>query len=128
MVYIWVATKNVTIIKQMDGDSFTIDSVEQYINPDDFIKYNLCIKSDTGEKYSFSFEAQDNNNPDNVLKFFGVCSPQKYFSTGINGYKNDSPMNDLKLWIQKEMEPIREIFNKMFLEESKLNKIKKDFD
>ena len=85
-------------------------------------------KSDTGEKYSFSFEAQDNNNPDNALKFFGVCSPQKYFSTGINGYKNGSPMQDLKLWIQKEMEPIRNIFNKMFFEESKLDKINKDFE
>lgn len=128
MIYIWVATKDVTIIKQMDGDSFTIDSVEQYINQEDFIKYNLCIKSDTGEKYSFSFEAQNNNNPDNTLNFFGICSPQKYFSTGRNYYKNENPMQDLKLWIQKEMDPIRDIFDKMYLEECKLDKIKKDFD
>lgn len=128
MVYIWVATKDVTIIKQMDGDSFTIDSVEQYINQEDFIKYNFCIKSDTGEKYSFSFEAQENNNPDNGLKFFGICSPQKYFSTGRNGYKNENPMQDLRLWVQKEMDPIRAIFDKMYLEECKLDKIKKDFD
>ena len=128
MVYIWVATNDVTIIKQMDGDSFTLDSVEQYINQDDFIKYNLCIKSDTGEKYSFSFEAQDNDKPNVALKFFGVCSPQKYFSTGINYYKNGSPMQDLKIWIQNEMNPIRAIFFNYYLEELKFDKLKKDFE
>ena len=128
MVYIWAANKSKIIVKQLNGSTFKLDGFIQ-IQIDAFTQ-NLTFTFVTNEndKYTFDMDIKEDQNGTCSLRYFGITSPQKHFATGINGMKGKNTMEDLHEFINSELNPIRDVFDKKFKEECKLNSIEKDFD
>ena len=128
MVYIWAANKSKTVIKQLNGSTFRLDELIQ-IQIDAFTQ-NLTFTFVTAEndKYTFDLNVKVDNDERCSLRYFGITSPQKHFATGINGMKGKNTMEDLNKFINSELNPIRDVFDKKFKEECKLKGIEKDFE
>lgn len=128
MVYIWVANKDKTIIKQLNGSTFRMDELIQ-VQVDAFTKnLTFTFVTDENDKYTFDLDIKLEHDEKCSLRYFGITSPQKHFATGINGMKGKTTMEDLSKFINSELNPIRDVFDKKFKEECKLNDIEKDFD
>lgn len=83
--------------------------------------------TDENDKYTFDLDVEIGNEERCTLRYFGITSPQKHFATGINGNKNKNTMDDLNEFINSELNPIRDVFDKKFKEECKIKSIEKDF-
>ncbi len=128
MVYIWVANKDKNIIKQLNGSTFRLDELIQ-VQVDAFIQnLTFTFVTDENDKYTFNLDVKVDYEEKCSLRYFGITSPQKHFSTGINGVKGKNTMEDLKEFINSQLNPIRDVFNKKFKEECKLKGIEKDFE
>ena len=128
MVYIWVANKDKTIIKQLNGSTFRMDELIQ-VQVDAFTQnLTFTFVTDENDKYTFDLDIKVGHDEKCSLRYFGITSPQKHFATGINGMKGKTTMEDLSKFINSELNPIRDVFDKKFKEECKLNGIEKDFD
>lgn len=128
MVYIWVANKDKTIIKQLNGSTFRMDELIQ-VQVDAFTQnLTFTFVTDENDKYTFDLDIKVGHDEKCSLRYFGITSPQKHFATGINGIKGKTTMEDLSKFINSELNPIRDVFDKKFKEECKLNGIEKDFD
>ena len=127
MVYIWVYNKNKTVVKQLNGSTFKLDELIQ--EQIDAFNQNLTFTfiTDENDKYTFDLDIRVEYDEKCSLYYFGITSPQKHFSTGINGMKGKNTMEDLEEFINSELKPIKDLFNKKFKEECKLNDIEKDF-
>ena len=128
MVYIWAATRNKTVIKQLNGSTFSLDELVQ-VQIDAFTQnMTFTFVTDENEKYTFNLDVKVGADERCSLRYFGITSPQKHFATGVNGVKGKNTMEDLKEFINSELNPIRDVFDKKFQEECKLKGIEKDFD
>ena len=83
--------------------------------------------TDENDKYTFDLDVEIGNEERCTLRYFGITSPQKHFATVINGIKNKNTMDDLNEFINSELNPIRDVFDKKFKEECKIKRIEKDF-
>ena len=128
MVYIWAANKDKTIIKQLNGSTFRLDELVQ-VQIDTFTQnLTFTFVTDENEKYTFNLDVKVGHDERCSLRYFGITSPQKHFATGINGMKGKNTMEDLTEFINSQLNPIRDVFDKKFKEECKLKGIEKDFD
>ena len=128
MVYIWAANKSKTVIKQLNGSTFKLDELIQ-IQTDAFSQnITFTFVTDENDKYTFNLDVRVDHDERCSLRYFGVTSPQKHFATGVNGVKGKNTMEDLKEFINSELNPIRDVFDKKYKEECKLKGIEKDFD
>lgn len=128
MVYIWASNKSKTIIKQLNGSTFSLDELVQ-VQVDAFTQnITFTFVTDENEKYTFDMDIKDGPEGRCSLRYFGITSPQKHFATGVNGIKGKTTMEDLNEFINSQLNPIREVFDKKFKEECKLKGIEKDFD
>lgn len=128
MVYIWVANKDKTIIKQLNGSTFRLEELIQ-VQVDAFTQnLTFTFVTDENDKYTFDLDIRIGNDERCTLRYFGITSPQKHFATGINGMKGKNTMEDLTEFINSQLNPIKDVFDKKFKEECKLNSIEKDFD
>ena len=129
MVYIWAANKSKTIIKQLNGSTFKLDELVQ-VQIDAFTQnLTFTFVTDENDKYTFDLDVKvDHDDERCSLRYFGITSPQKHFATGINGMKGKNTMEDLNKFINSELNPIRDVFDKKFKEECKLKGIEKDFN
>lgn len=128
MVYIWASNKDKTIIKQLNGSTFRLDELIQ-IQIDAFTQnLTFTFVTDENDKYTFDLDVKVGHDGMCSLLYFGITSPQKHFATGINGMKGKNTMEDLTEFINSQLNPIRDVFDKKFKEECKLNCIKKDFE
>ena len=128
MVYIWAANKSKTVIKQLNGSTFRLDELIQ-IQIDAFTQnLTFTFVTDENDKYTFDLDVKVDNDERCSLRYFGITSPQKHFATGINGMKGKNTMEDLNKFINSELNPIRDVFDKKFKEECKLKGIEKDFN
>lgn len=128
MVYIWAANRNKTVIKQLNGSTFSLDELVQ-VQIDAFTQnMTFTFVTDENEKYTFNLDVKVGSDERCSLRYFGITSPQKHFATGVNGVKGKNTMEDLKEFINSELNPIRDVFDKKFQEECKLKGIEKDFD
>ena len=126
MVYIWVRVDDTTIFKELNGDTFRLTEIVQNVPEYNRQDVTLTFTTDANESYSLNLDINEKEGKTN-LRYFGITSPKKHFSTGINGYKK-STMEDLNEFINSELNPIRDIFDKKYQEERKLNSIEKDFE
>lgn len=128
MVYIWVANKDKTVIKQLNGSTFKLDELVQ-LQIDAFTQnLTFTFVTDENDKYTFNLDVKERNDGMCSLRYFGITSPQKHFATGINGMKGKTTMEDLNEFINSELNTIRDVFDKKYKEECKLKGIEKDFD
>lgn len=128
MVYIWASNKSKTIIKQLNGSTFSLDELVQ-VQVDAFTQnITFTFVTDENDKYTFDMDIKDGPEGRCSLRYFGITSPQKHFATGVNGIKGKTTMEDLNEFINSQLNPIREVFDKKFKEECKLKGIEKDFD
>ena len=128
MVYIWAANRNKTVIKQLNGSTFSLDELVQ-VQIDAFTQnMTFTFVTDENEKYTFNLDVKVDHDERCSLRYFGITSPQKHFATGVNGVKGKNTMEDLKEFINSELNPIRDVFDKKFQEECKLKGIEKDFE
>lgn len=128
MVYIWASNKSKTIIKQLNGSTFSLDELIQ-VQVDAFTQnLTFTFVTDENDKYTFDMDIKDGPEDRCSLRYFGITSPQKHFATGINGIKGKTTMEDLNEFINSQLNPIRDVFDKKFKEECKLKGIEKDFD
>lgn len=126
MVYIWVWVEDKVVIKELNGDTFRLTELIQDIPEYNHQTVKLTFTTDANESYSLDLDITEKEGKSN-LRYFGITSPKKHFSTGINGYIK-STMEDFNDFINSELNPIRDIFDKKYHEECKLNGIKKDFE
>ena len=128
MVYIWAANKYKTVVKQLNGSTFRLDELIQ-VQIDAFTQnLTFTFVTDENDKYTFDLDVKVDNDERCSLRYFGITSPQKHFATGINGMKGKNTMEDLNKFINSELNPIRDVFDKKFKEECKLKGIEKDFN
>ena len=128
MVYIWVRNKDKNVIKQLNGSTFRLDELVQ-VQIDAFTQnLTFTFVTDENDKYTFDLDVKVDNDERCSLRYFGITSPQKHFATGINGMKGKNTMEDLNKFINSELNPIRDVFDKKFKEECKLKGIEKDFN
>lgn len=128
MVYIWVYNKSKNLVKQLNGSTFRLDELIQ-VQIDAFTqKLTFTFVTDENDKYTFDLDVKVEHDGMCSLRYFGITSPQKHFTTGINDTKGKNTMEDLEEFINSELKPIRDLFDKKFKEECKLNDIKKDFE
>lgn len=128
MVYIWAANREKTVIKQLNGSTFSLDELVQ-VQIDAFTQnMTFTFVTDENEKYTFNLDVKVDCDERCSLRYFGITSPQKHFATGVNGVKGKNTMEDLKEFINSELNPIRDVFDKKFQEECKLKGIEKDFE
>lgn len=128
MVYIWVRNKDKNIIKQLNGSTFKLDELIQ-VQVDAFTQnLTFTFVTDENDKYTFDLDIKVGHDEKCSLRYFGITSPQKHFATGINGTKGKNTMEDLNEFINSQLNPIRDVFDKKFKEENKLKGIEKDFD
>ena len=128
MVYIWAANKSKTVVKQLKGSTFKLDELIQ-VQLDAFTEnITFTFVTDENDKYTFNLDIRVGNDGVCSLRYFGITSPQKHFTTGINGKKGKNTMDDLSEFINSELRPIRDMFDKKYQEECKLNGIEKDFE
>lgn len=128
MVYIWVRNKDKNVIKQLNGSTFRLDELIQ-VQVDAFTQnLTFTFVTDENDKYTFDLDIRVGHDEKCSLRYFGITSPQKHFATGINGTKNKNTMEDLNEFINSQLNPIRDVFDKKFKEECKLEGIKKDFN
>lgn len=128
MVYIWARNESKMIIKQLNGSTFRLDELVQ-IQVDAFTQnLTFTFVTDENDKYTFDMDIKEGHDERCTLRYFGITSPQKHFATGINGMKGKNTMEDLTEFINSELNPIRDVFDKKFKEECKLNCINKDFE
>lgn len=128
MVYVWASNKHKTVIKQLNGSTFRLDELVQ-VQIDAFTQnLTLTFVTDENDKYTFDLDVKVDHDERCSLRYFGITSPQKHFATGINGMKGKNTMEDLNEFINSELNTIRDVFDKKFKEECKLNCIKKDFE
>lgn len=128
MVYIWTINKDKTIIKQLNGSTFRLDELIQ-IQVDAFTQnITFTFVTDENEKYTFDLDIRVGLDEKCSLIYFGITSPQKHFATGINYMKGKNTMEDLTEFINSELNPIKNVFNKKYKEECMLNSIEKDFE
>jgi hypothetical protein len=128
MVYIWAANKSKTIIKQLNGSTFKLDELVQ-VQIDAFTQnLTFTFVTDENDKYTFDLDVKVDHDERCSLRYFGITSPQKHFATGINGRKGKNTMEDLNEFINSQLNPIRDVFDKKFKEECKLKGIEKDFN
>lgn len=128
MVYIWARNKSKTIIKQLNGSTFRLDELVQ-VQVDAFTQnLTFTFVTDENDKYTFDMDIKEGHDGMCSLRYFGITSPQKHFATGINGMKGKNTMEDLNEFINSQLNPIRDVFDKKFKEESKLKGIEKDFN
>ena len=128
MVYIWAANRDKTVIKQLKGSTFSLDELVQ-VQIDAFTQnITFTFVTDENDKYTFDLNVKVDHEERCTLRYFGVTSPQKHFATGVNGVQGNNTMEDLKEFINSELNPIREVFDKKYKEECKLKGIEKDFD
>lgn len=128
MVYIWVRNKDKNVIKQLNGSTFRLDELVQ-VQIDAFTQnLTFTFVTDENDKYTFNMDIRVDHDERCSLRYFGITSPQKHFATGINGTKNKNTMEDLNEFINSQLNPIRDVFDKKFKEECKLKGIEKDFN
>lgn len=128
MVYIWAANKSKTVVKQLKGSTFKLDELIQ-VQLDAFTEnITFTFVTDENDKYTFNLDIRVGHDGVCSLRYFGITSPQKHFTTGINGKKGNTTMDDLREFINSELRPIRDMFDKKYQEECKLNGIEKDFE
>lgn len=128
MVYIWVRNKDKNIIKQLNGSTFKLDELIQ-VQVDAFTQnLTFTFVTDENDKYTFDLDIKVGHDEKCSLRYFGITSPQKHFATGINGTKGKNTMEDLNEFINSQLNPIRDVFDKKFKEENKLKGIEKDFN
>lgn len=128
MVYIWARNKDKTVIKQLNGSTFRLDELIQ-VHVDAFTQnLTFTFVTDENDKYRFDMDIRVGHEGGCSLRYFGITSPQKHFATGINGTKNKNTMEDLNEFINSQLNPIRDVFDKKFKEECKLKGIEKDFN
>lgn len=128
MVYIWVSNKSKNIIKHLKGSTFRLDELIQ-VQIDAFTQnLTFTFVTDENDKYTFDFDVKVEEDGKCSLHYFGITSPQKQFTTGINGFKGKNTFEDLIDFINSELKPIRDLFDKKFKEECRLNDIEKDFE
>lgn len=128
MVYIWVRNKDKNIIKQLNGSTFKLDELVQ-VQVDAFTQnLTFTFVTDENDKYTFDLDIKVGHDEKCSLRYFGITSPQKHFATGINGTKGKNTMEDLNEFINSQLNPIRDVFDKKFKEENKLKGIEKDFE
>lgn len=128
MVYIWVRNKDKNVIKQLNGSTFRLDELIQ-VQVDAFTQnLTFTFVTDENDKYTFDLDIRVGHDEKCSLRYFGITSPQKHFATGINGTKNKNTMEDLNEFINSQLNPIRDVFDKKIKEECKLESIEKDFN
>ena len=128
MVYIWVRNKDKNIIKQLNGSTFKFDELVQ-VQVDAFTQnLTFTFVTDENDKYTFDLDIKVGHDEKCSLRYFGITSPQKHFATGINGTKGKNTMEDLNEFINSQLNPIRDVFDKKFKEENKLKGIEMDFN
>lgn len=127
MVYIWAANESKIVIKQLNGSTFRLDGLV-HVQVDASTKnLTFTFVTDENDKYTFDLDVEIGNEERCTLRYFCITSPQKHFATGINGIKNKNTMDDLNEFINSELNPIRDVFDKKFKEECKIKSIEKDF-
>ena len=123
-----VVNKDKTIIKQLNGTTFRLDELIQ-VQIDAFTQnLTFTVVTDENDKYTFDLDVKEEHNGICSLRYFGITSPQKHFVADIYSTKGKNTMDDLNEFIKSELNPIRDVFDKKFKEECKLNGIKKDFE
>ena len=126
MVYIWLQLKEKSIVKQLEGNTFSIDEL-LLDNKDDYIvRHHITLRTDTNATYKLDFDVNTNVDKCNLI-YFGICSPNKSFITSSTEHKNVTAVRDLMEWINNEVNTIREIMEKHYKIEEKTKRMEEDF-
>ena len=126
MVYIWIKLNEKSIIKQLEGNTFSMDEL-LLDNKDDYIvRHRITLRTDTNATYKLDFDLNTNNDNCNLI-YFGISSPNKSFVTSGINHKNVTPARDLMEWVTNESNTIKEIMEKHYKIDEKQKRMEEDF-
>ena len=126
MVYVWISTDENTIIRQMNGSTYTVVGLDQKYVGNKETEYTFVLESDENERCSFTFTLRSNGDGKYNLCFFSIVSPQKSITTGTT-YHNKSVGEDFGDWMDEEVKSLKGIIEKKYKECGRINELEEDF-
>ena len=126
MVYIWIKLNERSIIKQLEGNTFSIDELLLDSKDHNIVRHRITLRTDTNATYKLDFDLNTNEDDCNLI-YFGISSPNKSFITSSTDHKNVTSAIDLMDWINNEVNTIREIMEKHYKIEEKTKRMEEDF-
>ena len=125
MVYIWIKLSERSIIKQLEGNTFSIDEILLDRKDHNIVRHRITLKTDTNATYKLDFDLNTNKDDCNLI-YFGISSPNKSFVTSID-HKNATPARDLMDWVINESNTIKKIMEKHYKIDEKTKRMEEDF-
>ena len=126
MVYIWIKLHEKSIIKQLEGNTFSMDEILLDSKDDYIVRHRITLRTDTNATYKLDFDLNMNNDNCNLI-YFGISSPNKSFVTSITNHKNVTPARDLMDWVTNESNTIKKIMEKHYKIDEKTKRMEEDF-
>ena len=126
MVYVWISTDENTIIRQMNGSTYTVVGLDQKYVGNKETEYTFVLETDENESCSFTFTLSSKGDGKYNLYFFSIVSPQKSITTGTT-HHNKSVGEDFGDWMNEEVKSLKGIIEKKYKECGRINELKEDF-
>lgn len=126
MVYVWISTDENTIIRQMNGSTYTVVGLDQKYVCNKETEYTFVLETDENERCSFTFTLKSKGEGKYNLYFFSIVSPQKSIITGTT-HHNKSVGEDFGDWMNEEVKSLKGIIEKKYKECGRINELKEDF-
>lgn len=126
MVYVWISTDENTIIRQMNGSTYTVVGLDQKYVGNKETEYTFVLETDENESGSFTFTLRSKGEGKYNLYFFSIVSPQKSITTGTT-HHNKSVGEDFGDWMNEEVKSLKGIIEKKYKECGRINELKEDF-
>lgn len=126
MVYVWISTDENTIIRQMNGSTYTVVGLDQKYVGNKETEYTFVLETDENESCSFTFTLRSKGEGKYNLYFFSIVSPQKSITTGTT-HHNKSVGEDFGDWMNEEVKSLKGIIEKKYKECGRINELEGDF-
>lgn len=126
MVYVWISTDENTIIRQMNGSTYTVVGLDQKYVGNKETEYTFVLETDENESCSFTFTLRSKGDGKYNLYFFSIVSPQKSITTGTT-HHNKSVGEDFGDWMNEEVKSLKGIIEKKYKECGRINELEGDF-
>ena len=126
MVYVWISTDENTIIRQMNGSTYTVVGLDQKYVGNKETEYTFVLETDENESCSFTFTLRSKGEGKYNLYFFSIVSPQKSITTRTT-HHNKSVGEDFGDWMNEEVKSLKGIIEKKYKECGRINELKEDF-
>ena len=126
MVYIWIKLNERSIIKVLEGNTFSIDELLLDCKDHNIVRHRITLRTDTNATYKLDFDLNTNKDDCNLI-YFGISSPNKSFVTSRIDHKNVSAAKDLMDWVINESNTIKKIMEKHYKMDEKTKRMEEDF-